>query len=119
MFSIFKKLRATRGAISTENIATQIKEDSLSLYNEVIEANKIKEKDIVVVQFSLTKDLFLYNPCTALREKGLLLNTALFTSLEPHIEGAMPCVIRILILYYSRWKPIYVYKKEAKNLRKM
>ena len=119
MFSIFKKLRAVRGAISTENVATQIKKDSFSLYTEIVEANKIREKDIVVVQFSLTKDLFLYNPCTALREEGLLLNTALFTSLEPHIEGTMPCIMRILVLYYGRRDPIYVYKKEAKNLRKI
>ncbi|MGP1438232.1 MAG: chorismate mutase [Treponema sp.] len=119
MFSLIKRLRALRGAISTTNNASQIKEDVLLLYTSIIEKNKIKEKDIVLVQFSLTKDITKYNPATALRESGYLLNTALFVSQEAKIEESLPYIIRVLILYYGRKKPIYVYEKNAALLRKL
>lgn len=118
MFSLFKRLKALRGAISTTNDASQIKEDVLYLYRVILEKNKLKEKDIVLVQFSLTQDITKYNPATALRERGFLLNTALFATQEPNIEGSHPFIIRVLILYYGRKKPIYVYEKGAKFLRK-
>ena len=119
MFSLFKRLKALRGAISTTNEVFQIKEDVLYLYRVILEKNKLKEKDIVLVQFSLTQDITKYNPATALRERGLLLNTALFVTQEPKIEGSPSCIIRILILYYGREKPIYVYEKNASFLRKL
>ena len=40
-------------------------------------------------------------------------------SQEPKIEGSPPYIIRVLILYYGRKKPIYVYEKEAMFLRKL
>lgn len=119
MFGFIKRLKALRGAISTSNEAPQIKEDVLCLYKAILEKNKLKEKDIVLVHFSLTQDLTKYNPATALRENGFLLNTALFVSQEARIEGSHPHIIRILILYYGRKKPIYVYEKDAKFLRKL
>lgn len=119
MFNLVKKLRALRGATSTANEASQIKEDSVSLYTSILQRNKLKEKDIVSVHFSLTQDITKYNPATALREQGFLLNTALFVSQEPKIEGSPPYIIRVLILYYGRKKPIYVYEKEAVFLRKL
>ena len=119
MFGFIKRLKALRGAISTSNEAPQIKEDVLCLYKAILEKNKLKEKDIVLVHFSLTQDITKYNPATALRENGFLLNTALFVSQEARIEGSHPYIIRILILYYGRKKPIYVYEKDAKFLRKL
>lgn len=119
MFSLFKRLKALRGAISTTNEVFQIKEDVLYLYRVILEKNKLKEKDILLVQFSLTQDITKYNPATALRERGFLLNTALFVTQEPKIEGSPSCIIRVLILYYGRKKPIYVYEKNASFLRKL
>ena len=119
MFSFFKRLKALRGAISTSNDATQIKEDTIFLYSSILEKNALKEKDIVLVQFSLTQDITKYNPATALREKGFLLNTALFVCQEPKIEESPECIIRVLLLYYSRKNPVYVYEKKAKFLREL
>lgn len=119
MFSLFKRLKSLRGAISTANDVTQIKEDTVLLYSSILEKNALKEKDIVLLQFSLTQDITKYNPATALREKGYLLNTALFVCQEPKIEGSSPYIIRVLILYYGRKEPIYVYEKDAAFLRQL
>ncbi|MGP1521068.1 MAG: chorismate mutase [Treponema sp.] len=119
MFTLFKRLKALRGAISTSNDATQIKEDVLFLYKTILEKNVLKEKDIVLVQFSITQDITMYNPATALREQGFLLKTTLFVSQEPKIEGSLPYIIRILILYYGKKEPIYVYEKGARFLRQL
>ena len=119
MFSLFKRLKSLRGAISTSNDVTQIKEDTVLLYSSILEKNALKEKDIVLLQFSLTQDITKYNPATALREKGYLLNTALFVCQEPKIEGSPPYIIRVLILYYGRKEPIYVYEKDAAFLRQL
>ena len=115
--SFFKSLKAVRGAITSENTKESIKEDTLLLYTTIIEANNIRERDIVSVQFSLTGDLTAYNPCTVLREAGLLEQTALFASSEPEIEGSLNCVIRAIVLYYGRKKPVFVYEKGATILR--
>lgn len=117
MFHLFKRVEAVRGAICSRNVQDAMREDTLLLYNSIIEKNKIKEVDIVSVQFSLTSDLTALNPCTALRKSGVLQNVALFTSLEPDIAGGADGIIRILILYYSRLKPFYVYLKGAEKLR--
>lgn len=119
MFGLIKRLKALRGAISTSNDATQIKEDTVFLYSAILKKNALKEKDIVLVQFSLTQDITKYNPATALRERGFLLNTALFVCQEAKIEGSPPYIIRMLILYYGRKKPIYVYEKDAIFLRQL
>ena len=115
--SFFKKLKAVRGAITSANTKESIKEDTLLLYTKIIEVNNIKESDIVSVQFSVTSDLTAYNPCTVLREAGLLDQTALFASSEPEIEGSLNSVIRVLILYYGRKKTVFVYEKGATILR--
>ncbi len=113
----FKRLKAVRGAITSENTQDSIRADALLLYTKIIELNNIKEKDIVSLQFSLTSDLTAYNPCTALRDAGLLSKTSLFASREPDIEGSLKSVIRILILYYGRKTPVFVYEKDATALR--
>lgn len=119
MFCLFKKLKAVRGAIVSCNTPSQIKEDTFLLYMSIIQQNRIEERDIVSVQFSLTSDLTAFNPCTALREKGLLQHIALFTSLEPSIDGSVDGVIRILVLYYGKKEPVYVYMNGAEVLRKI
>jgi len=115
--SWFKKVRAVRGAITTENTKEDIKTDALLLYTKIVETNKIKERDIIFLQFSITSDITAYNPCTALRDAGILANTALFTSTEPEVRDSLKSVIRLLILYYGKKEPIFVYEREAKKLR--
>ena len=115
--SFFKKLKAVRGAITANNTAESIRFETVFLYVKIAQVNRIEEKDIVSVRFTLTQDLTAYNPCTALRDAGLLGTSALFTSSEPAIEGSMPGVIRVLILYYTKGKPIFVYEKGAATLR--
>ncbi len=114
----FKKLKALRGAVCCdEDSQEKIGESVVSLYSEILKANRLKERDIVSIQFTVTKDLKSQNPATALRKNGFAKTTPLFCSAEPDILGAMPKTIRILILYYGRKKPKHIYLGEAKKLR--
>ena len=45
MFSFFKRLKAVRGAVFTDNTPEQIKEDVIALYSEIINKNKIKNNN--------------------------------------------------------------------------
>jgi chorismate mutase len=87
------------------------------LYREILSKNAIKENDIVSVLFSVTNDLTVLNPATALRKAGLAQSIPLFASAEPYIEGYLPSVIRILLTYYGEAGPIHVYLNGAERLR--
>lgn len=113
----FKKLKAARGAVCAFDTKESIIENSVFLYKSILKENKIREKDITAVHFSLTKDLKAFNPATALRLNGLALENALFCAAEPETFNSAPSVIRIMILYYSRRKPRYVYTRGAEKLR--
>ncbi len=114
---LFKKLKALRGAVCCEDSQEAISEAVDSLYSELLNSNKLKEKDIVSIQFTITKDLKAMNPATALRKNGFAKNTPLFCAIEPEIFGAMPKTIRILIYYYGRKPAKHTYLGEAKKLR--
>lgn len=116
MFS-FKRLKAIRGAVCAENTKDSILENSVFLYKEILRQNRIKEKDVTAIFFTITNDLTAFNPATALRLNGLALENALFCSAEPFIENSSPYVIRIMLLCYSCRKPKFIYARGAENLR--
>ncbi len=114
---MFKRIKAIRGAVCCENNADSISNSVISLYKEILTKNKIKEKDLVSIQFTVTKDLNAKNPAAALRKAGFAESTPLFCAGEADFENSMPKCIRILIHYYGRKKAKHVYLGEAKKLR--
>lgn len=113
--SVFlKKLRAVRGAVCCRNNVESIKSETVFLFSEIIKVNKILEKDIVSIHFSITQDLNELNPASALRKGGFAKHIPLFCSLEPAVKNGLPETIRILVHYYSRRKakPVYIHGAE-------
>ncbi len=115
--TLLKKLKAIRGAICCENTETEIISAVSELYTKILNENKLKEKDIVSIQFTITKDLNAKNPAGALRKAGFAKNTPLFCALEPEYENSLPKCIRVLIHCYSKNKAKHVYLGNAKKLR--
>ncbi|MCR4632231.1 MAG: chorismate mutase [Treponema sp.] len=98
-----KIVRALRGAVCCENTKESITENVCKMFNEIVIQNNLTAADIISVQFSLTKDLTVLNPATALRKGDVRIDVselALFCSQEAFIEGGMPYVVRVLIHTY-------------------
>lgn len=111
------RLYAVRGAVCCENTEASIGALVPDLYRNLIERNGISERDIVSVLFTMTNDLTVMNPATALRKAGLAESLALFASAEPYVEGYLPKVVRLLVTYYGSVSPVPVYLNGAEALR--
>ena len=98
-----KKLAAFRGAVCVENTKENITENVCLMCRELFFRNSIKAEDIVSLQFTITKDITVLNPATALRKGNPGLDVSqvpLFCSQEAEIEGMMPLVVRALLTSY-------------------
>lgn len=121
---MFKKIKAIRGATGAENTKASITENVCALCNELFSVNKLKQKDLVSIQFSVTDDIDELNPCTALRlslTDGKLIfdstKVALFCTQEAKIKNYLPKMIRVMITAYSN-KPVKnIYINGAEKLR--
>lgn len=99
-----KKLIAVRGAVCSENTKEEITKNVCTLFNQIVTLNSLSVDDIVSVQFTLTKEITVLNPATALRLGETVIDTkelALFCSQEAYIEGGMKNVIRLLVTTYA------------------
>lgn len=112
-----KKLYAGRAAISAQNTTDNIQAAVVTAYTRFLELNRLHEKDIVSLQFSITSDITAANPATLLRSAGYASETVLFCSAEPNIDGSRPGIIRFLFYFYGKKKPVPVYLGEAEKLR--
>ena len=113
----WKKLYAGRAAVCTQNTQEQIKTAVVTAYTHFLELNRLQEKDIVSLQFSITSDITAANPATLLRSAGYASAAALFCSTEPDIDGSPHGIIRFLFYYYGKKKTIPVYLGGAEKLR--
>jgi chorismate mutase len=111
------RLYAVRGAVCCSNTIESISEWVPALYRSLLKKNTISEIDIVSVVFSVTDDLNVLNPATALRKASFAENVPLFACAEPKIAGALPSVIRILLTFYGLHVPLPVYLNGAEILR--
>lgn len=111
------RLYAVRGAVCCENTSESIGSLVPRLYRELLQNNSIEEPEIVSVFFSVTDDLTVMNPATALRRAGFAEAVPLFACAEPFIEGYLPRVIRVLITFYGCKKPTPLYFNGAEALR--
>lgn len=112
-----KKLYAGRAAISAQNTTDNIQAAVVTAYTRFLELNRLHEKDIVSLQFSVTTDITAANPATLLRSAGFASETVLFCSAEPNIDGSPQGIIRLLFYCYGKKKPSPVYSGEAAKLR--
>lgn len=119
-----ERLSAVRGAVTAENTKESIQAQTVRVVKEIIEANNLKLEDFVTIQFSLTKDLDVLNPATALRlgKDDLpydLSSVPLFCTQEAFIQGGLEKVIRVLITgYFGEQKSLkFAYLDGAKVLR--
>ena len=113
----WKKLYAGRAAVCVQNTQEYIKTAVVSAYTRFLELNKLHEKDIVSLQFSVTSDITAANPATLLRSAGFASATVLFCSTEPNIDHSPRGIIRFLFYYYGKKKPEPVYLNGAEKLR--
>jgi chorismate mutase len=107
-----------RGAIDAANDEASIARASVQLFEAVMKANSLEEKDLLLVQFSLTDDLDECNPCTCLRKAGLCKEASLFCVQEARIKGSRKGIIRLLVLADKTGKPAGCYLGGASELRK-
>ncbi|SFI70122.1 chorismate mutase [Treponema bryantii] len=99
-----KRLIAYRGAVCVENTAESITENVCLMCRELFSLNKIQAEDIVSLQFTITDDITVLNPATALRrgDCGLdITQVPLFCSQEAKIDGGMKFVVRALLTAYN------------------
>lgn len=111
-------MKAIRGATTVSaDTAEQVRQSVKELLTEIKERNKIKCEDVVCIMFSSTGDIRSLYPAKAAREAGFS-GCALYSSLEPDIEGSLERCIRVMLLVESDAKPEHVYLHGAQNLRK-
>ena len=118
-----KRLCAIRGASTAENTKESIEKQTVRLIQEIVSQNKICAKDIVDFHFTLTKDLDVLNPATALRLNQDKFDfdvktVPLFCSQEAFIQGGLERCIRVMVTgYFNRKKIKFVYLEQARKLR--
>lgn len=114
-----KKLYALRGAVQCLNTEGDIITQISLMYDELLSANKLDEKDIVSLFFSITDDLDVINPATALRKSGRGGELALFSAREPQTMGAMARTVRALVhCYLEEGSAVrHIYRNGAEVLR--
>lgn len=111
------RLYGIRGAVCAENTQEDIVTKVGDLYSHIITQNDLFEENIVSIQFTVTPDLTVINPASALRQAGYAKKVALFCSAEPLVNNGLPKVIRVLITAYLEKKPVSVYLHGAQKLR--
>jgi len=115
-----KRLYALRGAVQCENTADDICCQIGQMYDDLLLKNNLNESDIVSIIFSVTRDLTVINPSTALRKYGRARgDEALFSVQEPECENSLERTVRLIIHCYLEEgsKVKYVYRNGAEVLR--
>ncbi len=115
------RLHALRGATTLpEDTAEAMYIEVSRLLEAMVSQNHIKPSDIVSVLFSLTPDLHSASPAKVARRALPWQDVALFSGLEPEIEGQPPKAVRVMIHFYSTKTQAqlkHVYLNEARYLR--
>lgn len=118
-----KRLAAFRGAVCVENTVESITENVCLMCRELFSRNSIETCDIVSLQFSITDDITVLNPATALRRGNCGIDTSaipLFCCQEAKIDGGMKRVVRALLTAYyepEKGEKQNVYLNGAEKLR--
>ena len=115
------RLHALRGATTLpEDTAEAMDIEVSRLLEAMVSQNHIKPSDIVSVFFTLTADLHSISPAKIARRTLQWQDVALFSALEPDIEGQPSKAVRVMIHFYSSKTQAqlnHVYLNEARHLR--
>ena len=110
-----QRLFAIRGATGAENTKEDVKRNVCEMCLELFSENKLSQKDIVSIQFTITADLNVMNPAAALRTGQSSFDVSqipLFCSQEPDIIGSPQKMIRVLVTAYmdeqAEVRPVYI-----------
>ncbi|MCQ2248645.1 MAG: chorismate mutase [Treponema sp.] len=117
-----KRLYSIRGAVCAENTRESILKNVGDMCRELFRENSVKAEDLVNIQFSMTRDLDVMNPCFALRKSDVGVDTsnvALFGVQEAEIVGMLPKCIRVMVTLYLEEGTVlrHVYMNGAEVLR--
>lgn len=114
-----KSLIALRGATCCRNDTDDIAAQVVALYDELLARNQLRERDIVSLIFSVTRDLDAINPAAALRHSGRAANLALFVVQEAETRDSLAQTMRVLIHCYmdNELTPCHIYQNGAEILR--
>jgi chorismate mutase len=117
-----KVVKAIRGACCSANTKEEITKNVCDLFNKIAGENKLESEDLISIHFSVTKDITVLNPATALRKGNPNIDVtqaALFCTQEAEIEGGLPSMIRVMVTAYmdSDLKKTNVYLNGAEKLR--
>ena len=107
-----------RGAVTAKNTIQDIGLQSTRLMAEIFSANNLAPQQVSAVLFTVTKDLTVANPCTAVRKGFGMDNAAFMCMQEADIDGGLSGCIRVLVLGEGSGNGRFVYLDGAKNLRK-
>lgn len=111
-------MKGIRGAVTIEEDSPlNIKQAVSELLKRIEQENKLLKEQFICILFSSTADLKSYYPAKAAREAGYSF-CALYSSLEPEIDGALEKCIRVLVLADTEQAPKHVYLGKAAELRK-
>lgn len=98
-----KRLYALRGAVCSENTKEDILKNVGDMCRQLFSFNNVKAEDLVSIQFTMTSELNVMNPCYALRHSDTGVDTskvALFSSPELEIVGMLKNCIRVMVTLY-------------------
>lgn len=111
-------MKAIRGATTvTSDTAEEIRDKIKELLHFIVKRNNLDIGQIICIMFSNTSDIKSYYPAKAAREAGFS-SCALYSSLEPEMEGALSKCIRVMVLAETVTPPVHVYLHGATVLRK-
>ena len=113
--------KGIRGAITVkENSISALKEATIELLNELLQANNIDINKISHIIFTTTNDLNAEYPAKFARTELGMNKTAMMCFHELDVPASLPMCLRILIVYNcdENFEPVFAYLKGAENLRK-
>lgn len=115
--------RAVRGAVMLDaDKSSEVARWVPRVLHQMLQKNRILERRIISITFSVTRDIVSLNPAAALRREGFA-DVPLFVVQEAEFESSFPRIIRVLLHYRTGIqlnglkKPSPVYLNGAEKLR--
>ncbi len=112
---------AIRGAVTVpENTEAAIGEAVTELIDALEEGNQLDPSCIISATFSVTRDLDAVFPAAIARQRPQWDNVALLDVQHMHVDGSLPCCIRILMhvqLPALHGEVQHIYLRGARHLR--
>lgn len=89
---------AIRGAICAQNTKQSIYDSSAQLVSTILDTNNIDTDVVTAIIFSVTADIDVANPATAVRKVLHIDDVPLFCTQEMHVVGSLAHCIRVMVL---------------------